>query len=241
MDKNKQKTLFDEQELKQSPIMSPELWRIFMVFRNETKNEYREKAVRHFIHYGFQQSEKNSPEALEEIINFARKFRELRGSVRQILETEIFEILRAFISNSYSVIVSREETEMKVFDEKILRDKDEEINKAFHIILKIVDFIVETINYRPAERDVLDGGRKAMAVKTIETLLHCIKYPRLYDILIQSLLGRHKAAVLTALNVIFYNRLNNKKFKEALGILVRSSKDEEIRYKAEEILDQWEE
>ena len=98
----------------------------------------------------------------------------------------------------------------------------------------------ETINYRPGGRDMLDGSRKTMAVQTIEPLLYCVKYPKLHDILLQVLLSKWKAAVLTALDIIYYNHIKNSKFKEALKLLVRSSKDEWIRNKAQGILNTWE-
>jgi hypothetical protein len=152
------------------------------------------------------------------------------------MERNIFDVLSRFIFTSYTILTPLYEPGLIPIDRKKNRDKNERIDNAFHILVKIVDFIDETIKYRPSGRDVLDGGRKAMAVKTIETLLDTIKYPKLYDILIRALLSNYKAAVLTTMDLIYYNGLKNKKMKKALRILAVSSKDKSIKDKAEGLL-----
>ncbi|MCK5056700.1 MAG: hypothetical protein KAT34_08595 [Candidatus Aminicenantes bacterium] len=238
---NNQKSLFADTESMAELIMkntiSPELWRLLMVFKNTTNEEDKSQAVIYFTQYGLIMSEKNSPEKLDEILNFTRKFRELRGSVRQHMERNIFDVLSRFIFTSYTILTPLYEPGLIPIDRKKNRDKNERIDNAFHILVKIVDFIDETIKYQPSGLDVLDGGRKAMAVKTIETLLDTIKYPKLYDILIRVLLSNYKAAVLTTLDLIYYNGLKNKKMKKALRILAVSSKDKSIKDRAEGLLD----
>ncbi len=220
-----QKNLFVDGDIPDKIILSPILKEILTLFYAFPKK--KGQAIRNFNKYTYKIVKKNSSVYVNELIAFAKSFRETRGSGRLYMERLIFGAFKAIIGN-ICLVLKRPEKSKIVIKKNINTIKDIDIKNALSIVISVTDFIENTLDYVPLKRDTLNGERKAMAVELIPDLLYSVEYPRLYQLIEKALLCGYKAAVLSAIKFIYYCEIQGDGIIKVLETVKQNSKDFDI-------------
>jgi hypothetical protein len=231
-----QKSLFVNGKGVHDISLSPLLKDILNIFQASPKE--RENATLHFKNYTYKISEKNLLSSVKELIEFAKHFRELRGSERQYMEESIIEALNIIIFHVYHVLNRPEKPRISI-EKSSSTIKDEDRRNAVTTIINIADFIENTLDYVPLNRDALNGARKALAVSLIANLLACVEYPRLYSLIEKALLCGSKVVIMNTIQMIHYHEIKSEGIEKALETLIQTSKDRNILSHTELILADW--